>query len=53
MKQNEMNGDRKYVYRALDKQGNSIDCLFRAKRDKAAVSGEDMLRESDGATRSP
>ena len=30
-------GSWKYLYRAVDKAGNSIDFLFRAKRDKAAA----------------
>ncbi|PRX26142.1 DDE superfamily endonuclease [Paraburkholderia sp. BL18I3N2] len=30
-------GSRKYLYRAVDKAGNTIDFLFRARRDKAAA----------------
>jgi transposase-like protein len=30
-------GSWKYLYRAVDKAGNTIDLLFRAKRDKAAA----------------
>ena len=30
-------GSWKYLYRAVDKAGNTIDFLFRAKRDKAAA----------------
>src|SRR5260370_11915587 len=30
-------GSWKYLYRAVDKTGNTIDFLFRAKRDKAAA----------------
>src|ERR1700720_3492328 len=30
-------GQWKYLYRAVDKAGNTIDFLFRAKRDKAAA----------------
>jgi len=30
-------GSWKYLYRATDKAGNTIDFLFRAKRDKAAA----------------
>jgi putative transposase len=30
-------GAWKYLYRAVDKAGNTIDFLFRAKRDKAAA----------------
>jgi putative transposase len=30
-------GQRKYVYRAVDKAGKTIDFLFRAKRDKVAA----------------
>ena len=29
-------GSWRYLYRAVDKAGNTIDFLFRAKRDKAA-----------------
>ncbi|OTP75021.1 Transposase [Caballeronia sordidicola] len=30
-------GEWKYLYRAVDKAGDTIDFLFRAKRDKAAA----------------
>ena len=30
-------GSWKYLYRAVDKAGNTIDFLFRAKRDKVAA----------------
>jgi putative transposase len=30
-------GSWRYLYRAVDKAGNTIDFLFRAKRDKAAA----------------
>jgi len=30
-------GSWKYLYRAVDKAGNTLDFLFRAKRDKAAA----------------
>jgi len=30
-------GAWKYLYRAVDKAGNTIDFLFRAKRDKVAA----------------
>lgn len=30
-------GSWKFLYRAVDKAGNTIDFLFRAKRDKAAA----------------
>src|SRR5258705_1190922 len=30
-------GSSRYLYRAVDKAGNTIDFLFRAKRDKAAT----------------
>jgi len=30
-------GQWKYLYRAVDKAGNTIDFLFRAKRDKSAA----------------
>src|SRR5260370_42630766 len=30
-------GSWKYLYRAVDKAGNTIDFLFRAQRDKAAA----------------
>src|SRR6185437_14239686 len=30
-------GSWKYLYRAVDEAGNTIDFLFRAKRDKAAA----------------
>ena len=30
-------GDWKYLYRAVDKQGKTIDFLLTAKRDKAAA----------------
>ena len=30
-------GDWKYLYRAVDKQGKSVDFLLTAKRDKAAA----------------
>jgi putative transposase len=32
-----VHGSWKYLYRAVDKAGNTIDFLFRAKRDKAAA----------------
>jgi len=32
-----VNGDWQYLYRAVDKQGNTIDFLLRAKRDKVAA----------------
>ena len=32
-----VNGEWKYLYRAVDKEGNTIDFLLRAKRDKAAA----------------
>ncbi len=32
-----VNGEWKYVYHAIDKQGNTIDFLLCAHRDKAAV----------------
>jgi len=32
-----VNGDWQYLYRAVDKQGNTIDFLRRAKRDKVAA----------------
>ena len=31
-------GPWRYLYRAVDKAGYTIDLLFRAKRDKAAAS---------------
>lgn len=31
-----VNGKRKYLYRAVDKEGNTIDYLLRAKRNKKA-----------------
>jgi putative transposase len=33
----EIKGDWKYLYRAVDKQGNTIDFLLTAKRDKKAA----------------
>ena len=33
----EVKGSWKYLYRSVDKAGNTIDFLFRAKRDKAAA----------------
>jgi putative transposase len=30
-------GQWKYLYRAVDKAGNTVDFLFRARRDKAAA----------------
>ena len=30
-------GDWKYLYRAVDKQGKTVDLLLTAKRDKAAA----------------
>nr|WP_232439473.1 IS6 family transposase [Burkholderia ubonensis] len=33
----EVNGAWKYLYRAVDKAGNTIDFLLRSRRDKAAV----------------
>ena len=32
-----VNGQWKYLYRAVDKAGNTVDFLLRAKRDKAAA----------------
>jgi hypothetical protein len=32
-------GDWKYLYRAVDKQGKTVDVLLTAKRDKAAALG--------------
>jgi putative transposase len=32
-----VNGQWKYYYRAVDKQGNTIDFLLTAKRDKKAA----------------
>ena len=32
-----LNGTRKYLYRAVDKQGKTVDFLLTAKRDAAAA----------------
>ena len=32
-----MNGEWRYLYRAVDKDGNAIDFLLRAHRDKIAA----------------
>jgi transposase-like protein len=34
---NKIKGEWKYLYRAVDKAGDRVDFLFRAKRDKAAA----------------
>lgn len=34
-----VNGAWKYLYRAVDKAGNTIDFLLRARRNKAAPVG--------------
>jgi putative transposase len=37
-------GEWKYLYRAVDKAGDTVDFLFRAKRDKAAAA---LFRKGD------
>lgn len=44
-------GSWKYLYRAADKTGNTIDFLFRAKRDKAAARR--FFEEAIGQNGSP
>jgi putative transposase len=34
-----VNGEWRYLYRAVDKDGNTIDVLLRANRDKTAALG--------------
>ena len=39
-----VNGQWKYLYRAVDKEGNTVDFLLRTKRDTAAAT---VFQESD------
>ena len=39
-------GEWKYLYRAVDKQGNTIDFLLTAKRDMKAASAMTLQRHS-------
>ena len=39
-------GEWEYLYRAVDKQGNTIDFLLTAKRDKKAASAMTLQRHS-------
>ena len=44
-----VNGDWKYLYRAVDKAGKTVDFLLTAKRDKAAAMRffEKAMRDND------
>src|SRR5450830_1779590 len=43
-----INGQWKYLYRAVDKEGRTVDFLFNAKRDKTAA-----MRFFDKARKTP
>ena len=44
-------GEWKYLYRAVDKAGDMVDFLFRAKRDKAAAGAISKTRSLETAYR--
>jgi putative transposase len=46
-----ISGEWKYLYRAVDKQGNTIDFLLTARRDKKAALG--FLKNAIGSNGKP